>query len=123
MTRLAGKSAFVTGAASGLGRAHPRRSAAEGARVAADQLAHAGGGAAILCNSTHPVSAARRVVEKMTAAPKAREEPRRALAAQVPLGRLAEADEVAALALYLASDEARFVTGGEFVIDGGITAR
>jgi NAD(P)-dependent dehydrogenase (short-subunit alcohol dehydrogenase family) len=41
----------------------------------------------------------------------------------VPLGRLAEADEVAALALYLASDEARFVTGGEFVIDGGITAR
>jgi NAD(P)-dependent dehydrogenase (short-subunit alcohol dehydrogenase family) len=27
------------------------------------------------------------------------------------------------MALYLASDEARFVTGGAFVIDGGITAR
>jgi NAD(P)-dependent dehydrogenase (short-subunit alcohol dehydrogenase family) len=40
----------------------------------------------------------------------------------VPLGRLGEAEEVAALAAYLASDEARFVTGAEFVIDGGLTA-
>jgi NAD(P)-dependent dehydrogenase (short-subunit alcohol dehydrogenase family) len=78
---------------------------------------------AIRCNSIHPVFAATPMVEKMIAASKAPEETRSALAAQVPLGRLAEADEVAALALYLASDEARFVTGGEFVIDGGITAR
>jgi len=40
----------------------------------------------------------------------------------VPLGRNAEPDEVAGLAVYLASDEAAFVTGAEFVIDGGVTA-
>ena len=78
---------------------------------------------AIRCNSIHPVFTATPMVEQMIAASKAPDETRRALAAQVPLGRLGEADEVAALALYLASDESRFVTGGEFVIDGGITAR
>ncbi len=40
----------------------------------------------------------------------------------VPLGRVAEADEVARLALYLASDESAYSTGSEFVIDGGVTA-
>jgi len=77
----------------------------------------------IRCNSIHPVFTATPMVEQMIAGSRAPDETRRALAAQVPLGRLGEAEEVAALALYLASDESRFVTGGEFVIDGGITAR
>jgi len=38
------------------------------------------------------------------------------------LGRFAKPEEIAAMALYLASDEARFVTGAEFTIDGGLTA-
>jgi NAD(P)-dependent dehydrogenase (short-subunit alcohol dehydrogenase family) len=41
---------------------------------------------------------------------------------QIPLGRLGEAGEVADMIVYLASDESRFVTGAEFVIDGGLTA-
>jgi NAD(P)-dependent dehydrogenase (short-subunit alcohol dehydrogenase family) len=38
------------------------------------------------------------------------------------MGRFGEAKEMAFAALYLASDEASFVTGAEFVVDGGITA-
>ena len=79
-------------------------------------------GDSIRCNSIHPAFTATPMVERMVAGSRAPAETRRALAAQIPLGRLGEAEEVAALALYLASDESRFVTGAEFVIDGGITA-
>ena len=41
---------------------------------------------------------------------------------RVPIGRKAEAVEVARLALYLASDDSQYSTGSEFVIDGGMTA-
>lgn len=44
-----------------------------------------------------------------------------AFTARQPMGRLAEASEIAALALYLASDAAAFVTGQAIAIDGGIT--
>lgn len=40
----------------------------------------------------------------------------------VPMGRFGEAKEMAYAALYLASDESSYVTGTEFVVDGGITA-
>ena len=39
-----------------------------------------------------------------------------------PVGRLGSMDEIVALLIYLASDDARFVTGSEIVIDGGSTA-
>jgi NAD(P)-dependent dehydrogenase (short-subunit alcohol dehydrogenase family) len=37
----------------------------------------------------------------------------------VPLGRIAEVDEIASAALFLASDESAFVTGIELFVDGG----
>ena len=40
----------------------------------------------------------------------------------IPMGRFGEAAEMAKAALYLASDESSYVTGTEFIVDGGITA-
>ena len=40
----------------------------------------------------------------------------------IPIGRFGEAKEIAKAALYLASDESSFMTGAQFIIDGGITA-
>lgn len=47
---------------------------------------------------------------------------RKAFIARQPMGRLGRPEEIADLCLYLASDESAFVTGAEFVIDGGMTA-
>jgi 2-keto-3-deoxy-L-fuconate dehydrogenase len=46
---------------------------------------------------------------------------RTAFIARQPMGRLARAEEIAPLVVFLASDEARFVTGQAYAADGGIT--
>ncbi|HLI05705.1 MAG TPA: glucose 1-dehydrogenase [Ktedonobacteraceae bacterium] len=51
------------------------------------------------------------------------DEVRQQLHARQPIGRMGRPDEVACAALYLASDEAAFVTGSALVIDGGWTAK
>jgi NAD(P)-dependent dehydrogenase (short-subunit alcohol dehydrogenase family) len=40
----------------------------------------------------------------------------------IPIGRFGEATEIARAALFLVSDDASYVTGTEFLVDGGITA-
>jgi len=51
------------------------------------------------------------------------DEMRQQLHARQPIGRMGQPDEIAYAALYLASDEAAFVTGSALVIDGGWTAK
>jgi NAD(P)-dependent dehydrogenase (short-subunit alcohol dehydrogenase family) len=42
--------------------------------------------------------------------------------AQAPMGRMGDAWDVAHAALFLASDEARYVTGTSIIVDGGLSA-
>lgn len=39
---------------------------------------------------------------------------------RIPLGRPGEVDEVSSFVVFLASDESRYATGAEFVMDGGL---
>ncbi len=61
-------------------------------------------------------------VERLLAGVDDKAAARAALEARQPMGRLGTPEEVAAAALYLASDDAAFVTGTSLVLDGGWTA-
>ncbi len=80
-------------------------------------------GYGIRCNSVHPAFVDTPMVDELVAASPDAERARDSMARQVPLGRIARADEVARMILYLISDDSGFVTGAEMVIDGGVTAR
>lgn len=76
----------------------------------------------IRCNSVHPTFIDTPMVQSMLVAGGDPAKVRRKLEAQVPLGRIGEPDDIAWAIVYLASDESKFMTGAEMVIDGGITA-
>ena len=76
----------------------------------------------VRCNSIHPVYTDTPMVEQMLAEARQPEKMLEAMKAMIPLGRLGTPQELAAMAVYLVSDEAGFVTGAEFVFDGGYTA-
>lgn len=77
----------------------------------------------VRCNSVHPAFLAGPMVEDILAQTKHPDIARGQLARDIPIGRLGEPAEVAEMCVYLLSDESAFVTGAEFVIDGGLTAR
>jgi len=75
----------------------------------------------IRSNSVHPAFVRTPILEGVGGGLPT-EEVHAKLARQIPLKRLGEPHEVAALVTFLASDESRFVTGAEYKIDGGISA-
>lgn len=77
----------------------------------------------IRVNSIHPGFIWTPMVEGFLKDAEDAEAARQATAALHPLGHMGEPDDIAWGAVYLASDEAKFVTGTELVIDGGYTAR
>ena len=74
-------------------------------------------------NSVHPGYIDTPLLRKSLARAGDVAQARRQLDALQPLGHIGEPDDVAWGVLYLASDESKFVTGSELVIDGGYTAR
>ncbi len=76
----------------------------------------------IRCNSIHPGAILTPMWDAMLGEGEAREQAIKMVAADVPLGTMGTAQDVAYAALYLASDESKYVTGIELNIDGGILA-
>lgn len=77
----------------------------------------------VRCNSVHPAFIEGPMVDGIADITGHPEGARARMARDIPLGRLGTPAEVADMIVYLLSDEALFVTGAEFVIDGGLTAR
>ncbi|MCR9105947.1 MAG: glucose 1-dehydrogenase [Gammaproteobacteria bacterium] len=77
----------------------------------------------IRCNSVHPgimqTPMFEAILDKVDGAPDAL---RTHIGDQTPLGRVGSAEDIGDMVLFLASDESRFVTGAEMVVDGGATA-
>jgi NAD(P)-dependent dehydrogenase (short-subunit alcohol dehydrogenase family) len=122
--RLSGKVAVVTGGASGIGLAITERLIAEGAQfvifdisdpiVAAERLGENALGLAVdAANEDNVIGALGSAVEHFG---------KLDIVAQHPVGHLGQPNDVAAAVVFLASDDARFITGAELAVDGGYTA-
>lgn len=80
-------------------------------------------GLPVRCNSVHPASILTPMWEPVLGpAGREREERMKHFVKDTPLRRFGSVDEVAALVLYLASDESTYTTGAEFIVDGGLFA-
>ncbi|WP_428540617.1 SDR family NAD(P)-dependent oxidoreductase [Rhodopila sp.] len=98
---------------------HMSYNAAKGAvRIMTKSTAVQFGKERIRCNSVHPGVMPPMRTSGATADPEVRAKMLRA----VPLGRSGEVDEVANAVLFLASDEASYITGAELYVDGGYLA-
>ncbi len=98
-------------------------SASKGAITALTrQVAVQYAGTGVRCNCICPGTVDSPWVGRLLDGAEDPDQARAALVARQPIGRLGTADEVARAAVYLASDDAAFVTGSSMVIDGGYSA-
>jgi len=79
-------------------------------------------GLAIRCNVIQPAAILTPMWDAVLGSGAERERRLEEFARSSPLGRFGTVEEVAALAVYLASDESAFATGAEFTLDGGMLA-
>lgn len=86
-------------------------------RTAAAELSPRG----IRVNAVSPGPIETPIFEKTGMPAEAIEEMASGIQSQVPLGRFGKSEEVASVALFLASDESSYVQGQEFIVDGGMT--
>jgi NAD(P)-dependent dehydrogenase (short-subunit alcohol dehydrogenase family) len=77
----------------------------------------------VRCNSVHPSFVESDMVDAMLRSVPDAAKAREKMTRDIPLGRFARPEEIAALAVYLLSDESGFTTGAEFPVDGGLSAR
>ena len=102
----------------GSAEGHPAYNASKGAvRIFTKAMAVRHGKDGIRVTSVHPG-----FMPPMASGTGFDPEQRKGLIDQTPLGRQGEVDEVAYAVLFLASDEASFITGTELTVDGGFTA-
>ncbi|MCU0881821.1 MAG: SDR family oxidoreductase [Hyphomonadaceae bacterium] len=77
----------------------------------------------IRCNSIHRSFIETPILDGMVALAGSQDAAYAKLGRQIPLGHIGEPSDVAWAAVYLASDESKFVTGSELKVDGGISAQ
>ncbi len=79
----------------------------------------------IRVNSIHPSPVDNRMMRSLEEgfAPGSGADAKKGFEQAIPLGRYATNEEIANLALFMASDESSFITGAEYVVDGGMTAK
>ena len=78
-------------------------------------------GRGVRCNAIAPGTVATPSLDERINAFEDPEEARKAFIARQPMGRLGTAEEIAAIAVHLGSDESAYTTGQVLVVDGGIT--
>lgn len=76
----------------------------------------------VRCNSIHPAAIMTPMWDMMLGTGEERLKNEEYIVSEIPLKRFGQAEEVASLAFFLASDESKYITGAEFTIDGGILA-